>query len=175
MQISTERLELREYAEADHDAVHAFASDPEVCRFVEWGPNTPGDTRVFLRACLDEQITDPRQTYTLAITVGGWVIGSIALMLGDSELAPGRGSAELGYVLGTGDWGSGYASEAAVAMLDFARGTLGLERVVATCRPENTGSIRVLEKSGLRRAGLLPGHKVIDGVARDSLLFAIDL
>jgi RimJ/RimL family protein N-acetyltransferase len=78
-------------------------------------------------------------------------------------------------VLAAEAWGKGYATEAAVAMLEFAGKSLGFRRVVATCRPENTGSIRVLEKAGLRRAALLPGHKVIDGQARDSLLFTIDL
>ncbi len=149
---------------------------PRVCGFVEWGPNTPEDTRAFLRACLDEQNADPRQTYTLAITVDGRVIGfdradARRLRCG----ARSESSAEIGYVLAADAWGHGYATEAAAAMLDFARDTLGMRRAVATCRPQNAGSIRVLEKAGLRRAGFLPGHKVIDGVAHDSLLFAIDL
>ncbi|MFJ6416028.1 GNAT family N-acetyltransferase [Paeniglutamicibacter sp. NPDC091659] len=175
MEISTERLALREYAQADQDAVHAFASDPRVCGFVEWGPNTPEDTRAFLRACLDEQTADPRQTFSMAIGVDGRVLGSIALMLGASDVAPVESSAEIGYVLAADAWGNGYATEAAAAMLDFARHTLGMRRVVATCRPENAGSIRVLEKAGLRRTGFLPGHKIIGGVAHDSLVFAIDL
>lgn len=41
-------------------------------------------------------------------------------------------------------WGQGYASEAAAAVLDFARDELGLERVEATCRPANVASQRVL-------------------------------
>ncbi|MFF5794341.1 GNAT family N-acetyltransferase [Paeniglutamicibacter sp. NPDC012692] len=175
MDISTERLALREYAQTDHDAVHAFASDPRVCGFVEWGPNTPEDTRAFLRACLDEQNAAPRRTFSMAITVGGRVTGSIALMLGASDVAPEESTAEIGYVLAADAWGNGYATEAAVAMLDFARDTLGMRRAVATCRPQNAGSIRVLEKAGMSRSGFLPGHKVIDGVAHDSLLFAIDL
>ncbi|MGL3807134.1 GNAT family N-acetyltransferase [Paeniglutamicibacter sp. R2-26] len=174
MHISTERLVLREYTSADHDAVHAFASDPRVCVFVEWGPNTPDDTRDFLRSCLAEQRAVPRRTYTLAICVEGRVLGSIALMPGAPDTAPGETTAEIGYVLAAGAWGNGYATEAAAAMLDAAR-DLGVRRVVATCRPENAASIRVLEKCGMRRVALLPGHKVIDGAARDSLLFSIDL
>lgn len=47
MQISTKRLLLREYGPGDLDAVHAFASDPVVCAFAEWGPNTPQETAEF--------------------------------------------------------------------------------------------------------------------------------
>ena len=127
MEISTERLVLREYAAGDHDAVHAFASDPRVCGFVEWGPNTPEDTRAFLRACLDEQNAEPRQTYTLAITVDGRVIGfdrADARRLRRRHRRNRR--AEIGYVLAADAWGNGYATEAAAAMLDFARESLGM-------------------------------------------------
>ena len=174
MHIGTERLVLREYAPDDHDEVHAFASDPRVCGLVEWGPNTPEDTRDFLRGCLAEQRAVPRRTYTLAICVEGRVLGSIALTPGGPGTAPGEAAAEIGYVLAAGAWGNGYVTEAALAMLDAAR-DLGVRRVVATCRPANAASIRVLEKCGMRRIALLPGHKVIDGAARDSLLFSIDL
>lgn len=187
MEITTKRLLLREYESADLDAVHAFASDPAVCSMVEWGPNTVAQSAEFLAACAAEAAAEPRETLTLAITLDGEVIGSIALMRGVSEglstgtsdgvpdLLPGRETAELGYVLRADSWGRGYTTEAAAAMLEFAARQWGTRRVVATCRPENFGSIRVLEKSGLRRIALLPGHTMIDGVARDSLLFALEL
>lgn len=47
--------------------------------------------------------------------------------------------------------GRGYATEAALALLAHAFGTLGLHRIVATCQPQNTPSVRVMEKLGLRR------------------------
>jgi [ribosomal protein S5]-alanine N-acetyltransferase len=45
VELHTERLILREYDPDDFDAVHAYASDPRVATFVEWGPNQPEDTR----------------------------------------------------------------------------------------------------------------------------------
>jgi ribosomal-protein-alanine N-acetyltransferase len=76
-------------------------------------------------------------------------------------------------VLRAAAWGNGYAAEAAEAMLELAWNGLGISRVLATCRPENLASVRVLEKVGMRRVDYLRGHKNIDGVARDSLLFEI--
>lgn len=47
-------------------------------------------------------------------------------------------------------WGKGYAYEAAAAAIDWARQTLGVTRVVGIVKPDNVGSMRVLEKLGLK-------------------------
>lgn len=172
MEISTRRLVLREYRMEDLEQVHAFASDPAVCSFVEWGPNTMAQSIGFLDGCMAEQRVEPRDTWTLAITMDSVVIGSIALMGGESELRRAPGDVEIGYVLRAESWGRGLATEAASALVHGASSALGFTRVLATCRPQNAGSVRVLEKIGLQRVGYLHGHKQIDGQARDSLLFA---
>lgn len=53
--------------------------------------------------------------------------------------------------------------------LGFER--LGLHRLSATCDPGNAASIRVLEKAGLRREGLLRGLYLVRGQHRDRLMF----
>ncbi len=47
-------------------------------------------------------------------------------------------------------WLKGYAFESASAVLAYARDTLGMERIVGIATSDNQGSIRVLEKIGLR-------------------------
>ncbi|MFI8414004.1 GNAT family N-acetyltransferase [Paeniglutamicibacter gangotriensis] len=172
MEISTRRLLLREYDPGDLDAVQGFASDPVVCAFAEWGPNTPQETAAFLDECSAQQRAVPRETWTLAVAMDGSVIGSVALMTGTLDLVRGPGEAEIGYVLRRDAWGNGYAAEAAEALLAWAGSHLGITRVVATCRPENTGSVRVLEKIGMQQVDYLREHKRIDGQAQDSLVFA---
>ncbi|GAA5226760.1 GNAT family N-acetyltransferase [Paeniglutamicibacter antarcticus] len=172
MEICTKRLVLREYCTGDLEQVHAFAADPVVCSFVEWGPNNRAQSAAFLDGCTAEQFVEPRDTWTLAITMGGVVIGSIALMGGESELLQAPGDVEIGYVLRVESWGRGFAMESASALVQSASSALGFTRVLATCRPENAGSVRVLEKSDLQQVDYLHGHKRIDGQARDSLLFA---
>lgn len=167
MDLQTERLILREYGPDDFDAVHAYASDPRVARFVEWGPNQPEDTREFLDACVRDQRTLPRTKYTLALTeAGGAPFGSVALFARRAD------AAAMGYVVRPDHWGQGYASEAAAAILHFAFASLGLQRVQATCRPENVASARVLEKIGMVEEGLLRDHIRIRGRWHDSLLYA---
>lgn len=175
MEIITERLRLREFTILDVGSVHEFASDPRVCAFVEWGPNALSDSTAFISDCLAEQLVHPRTTWTLAITQDAQVIGSIALMCGVSDLLEHASDAEIGFVLRTASWGQGYVTEAATALATAAGKKLGITRLLATCRPDNIGSVRVLEKMGLRRIGYLTEHKLIDGVARDSVVFASSL
>jgi RimJ/RimL family protein N-acetyltransferase len=68
--------------------------------------------------------------------------------------------ADVGYAFLERFWGQGYAREAAAATLAYAREVIGLAKVVAITTPENTASIAVLEKIGLRFAGMIqiPGH-----------------
>ncbi len=60
-------------------------------------------------------------------------------------------------------WSQGYATEAAAAVKDYGHTALGIERIVGFVSPGNIGSIRVLEKLGLKFAGpafLRPGDEV---------------
>jgi ribosomal-protein-alanine N-acetyltransferase len=167
MELVTRRLVLREYERDDFEAVHRFASDPEAVAFVTWGPNTEDETRGFLDGWLAERAEVPRTGYTLALTTpGGRPFGSVGLY------RDGPHHAELGFAVSRERWGQGYATEAARAILDFGFADLGLRRIYATCRPENVGSSRVLEKIGMSREGRLRDHVLIRGDWRDSLLYA---
>lgn len=57
---------------------------------------------------------------------------------------------DIGYAFAPQHWGKGYAHEAASAVLAHAKHDVGLKRIVATVRPDNAASIRLLEKLGLR-------------------------
>jgi len=170
MELVTPRLLLREFSESDRHRIHAYAADPEVTRFMDWGPNTPQETVAFLAAVLTEPAAVPRCAYSLAIVVRATdeLIGSVRL--GETSRPHRRG--ELGYVLARPHWGMGYATEAAAAVLRFGFGDLGLHRICATCDPDNVASARVLTKVGMRLEGHLHEHLLIRGEWRDRLTFA---
>ena len=67
-------------------------------------------------------------------------------------------------------WGKEYAVEAAAAVRDYARDVVGLKRLVAITERVNKGSIRVLEKIGLRFERMIVFH---EGEA-ESRLFGLD-
>jgi [ribosomal protein S5]-alanine N-acetyltransferase len=171
VRLTTPRLILRELHETDLAGVHEYASDPEVARFVPWGPNTERDSRAFLRQVAAWRAESPRRQYVLAIEVAadGQVAGSCALRISEPE----HRGANIGYALARRHWGRGYASEALQALIEFGFGSLGLHRIWAVCDPANTASARVLEKAGMRREGELLEHRWEKGRWSDELLYAI--
>ena len=59
-------------------------------------------------------------------------------------------------------WGKGYAYESAVGVIDWGKRTLGIPRVCGITKPDNVGSIAVLEKLGLRYAGLVTSPEGVE-------------
>jgi [ribosomal protein S5]-alanine N-acetyltransferase len=57
---------------------------------------------------------------------------------------------DIGYAFLPKFWSKGFAVEAALAVKQFARQVIGLERIVAITDPRNLSSIRVLEKIGMK-------------------------
>lgn len=169
--LTTERLVIRPLREADREAVHAYSADPEVVRYLPFGPNSEAETRAFVTMAIEAGAAESPPTYHLAVgrrddecPIRGCRIGIKSM--------PDR-EASIGYILHRGAWGQGYATEAARALLAFGFERLRLHRVFATCEPHNTASARVLEKIGMRREGHLRGHRLIKGASRHSLLYAI--
>ena len=169
--IRAERLMLREFDETDWQAVHSYASDPEVVRHMDWGPNTEEETKAFISRSISSQKEKPRRKYTLAITLKGEnkLIGSCDLCVASPENKEGW----LGYCLNRHFWHKGYATETAKALLDYGFQQLGLHRIFATVDLDNITSRNVLEKTGMQYEGHLREHKWAKSRWRDSLLYAI--
>jgi RimJ/RimL family protein N-acetyltransferase len=132
--------------------VHAFAADPLVTQFTDWGPNSIEDTRAFLAQATVQATNPQRAEFTLAAVhaSSGRLIGSVAIGVTSAQHRRG----ELGFVFHRNDWSQGYATEAAGLLLCFGFDHLQLRRISATCHPNNHASARVLEKAGLdTRAG----------------------
>ena len=105
----------------------------------------------------------------LAIEVDGEAAGAIGYVPGtDVE----RYSAEIGYWLGEACWGRGVVTEALMLMTDYAFTSLNLLRLFALPFADNAGSVRVLEKAGYIREGLLRSSSVKFGVPRDQFMYA---
>ncbi|MDT5042734.1 MAG: [ribosomal protein S5]-alanine N-acetyltransferase [Actinoplanes sp.] len=171
MELETPRLLLREFRPDDRPAVHSFAADPLVTRYTAWGPLTAEETAAELRASAAVARELPRVRYALAVTdrSTGAVLGSIELRVTSTRHR--RGS--LDFAFGRSAWGRGYATEAAVALVGFGFGELGLRKITATCSPENAASSRVLTKIGMRLEGYLHDHVLVRDTWQDRLLFAL--
>nr|MBO2508612.1 GNAT family N-acetyltransferase [Bacillota bacterium] len=171
MRLEGPRVVLREFELSDFEAVHAYGSDPEVVRFMVWGPNEPPDTEAFIRHARELAQQEPRTSFELAVTLreSGALIGGCGLRVNRTLV----GDADIGYVLHRDYWGRGLAAEAAGLLLQLGFGQLGLSRIWATCDVENRASARVLEKIGMQREGRLRRNLLVRGRWRDSYLYAI--
>ena len=94
------------------------------------------------------------------LTVGGVTYGSLC-------------SAHIGYWIDQRVAGRGIMPTAVALAVDHCFRTLGLHRVEINIRPENTASLRVVEKLGLREEGLRARYLHIAGAWRDHRSFAV--
>ncbi len=169
--LTTDHLLLRGFFGADWQAVHEYASDPEVVRYMEWGPNTEEESRIFVRRAIAGQRQEPRRDcgFAIVLRTEEKLIGGCGVFRSKPDSREGW----LGYCLNRRFWGRGYATEAAAALLAFGFRELKLHRIFATCDVANAASARVMEKVGMAREGRLREHKQVKGKWRDSYVYAI--
>jgi RimJ/RimL family protein N-acetyltransferase len=168
--IETERLVLRPYEERDYDAMHELYSDPEVARWLYYGPSTPDESRAKLARKMAGNALTEEHGLTAAVTLSdGTYVGDVVLFY----MAPAEHrSIELGFSFLPAHQGHGYATEAARALVDWAFG-VGFHRVYGRLEPRNVASARVLEKLGMRREAHFIENEWIKGEWQSELVYAI--
>ena len=151
--VVTQRLVLREFEEGDWLPTYEYQRLPGYLEYYPWTEVSPEDVQEFVGRFIRWRHTDVRHKYQLAITLAstGELIGNV----GVRAEVPGAPTAELGFELSPSQWGRGYATEAAGAMLDFGFRKLQHHRIEAHCVAENMRSARVLTKIGMRQEGRL--------------------
>jgi RimJ/RimL family protein N-acetyltransferase len=169
--LETPRLILREWEPSDWRAAYTYARLPEVYRFMTWGPNSPAQTRAFIRRCITLRRERSRAAFEFAVVLkdGGRLIGGCGLRIKNRDLR----EADLGYCLYTACWGKGYGTELAKALRDFGFHRLRMRRIWATCDVLNHRSEKVLRKIGMKKEGCFRKHMRIRGRWRSSYFYAI--
>ncbi len=162
MRLETERLFLRPLSMDDLDLLAGFYADPEVMRYI--GPGGVAD-RERSRQSLERMLAgfEAEGYGQLAVErrEDGVFMGRCGLLLWDTASwtptrcadAKGPVETEVGYLLGRDYWGHGYATEAALAVRDWAFSNLELERLIALIYAENSRSIGVARKLGMEPDG----------------------
>jgi ribosomal-protein-alanine N-acetyltransferase len=127
-------------------------------------PYTKHDARAYIRS-----VRERTPETTFAIAVEDEAVGSVGFVLRtDVE----RVSAEIGYWLAEPFWGRGIATEALVALTQYAVGAYGLTRIYALPFAWNLASCRVLEKAGYVLEARLRRSAIKDGEITDQMQYA---
>jgi RimJ/RimL family protein N-acetyltransferase len=158
---------LRKWQAGDAPALVRHANNVNVAKHLRDRfphPYTNTAAHQFLRfATTTEPLTN------FAIEVDGEAAGGLGYVPGNDVE---RYSAEVGYWLGETCWGRGIVTEALILFSDHAFAQLGLLRLFAVPFADNLASIRVLEKAGYAREGILHSSCVKHGLPRDQAIYA---
>jgi RimJ/RimL family protein N-acetyltransferase len=102
------------------------------------------------------------------IGFGLWRQDQLLGHFGIHNMSETHQKAQVGYWMASNQAGKGYASKALRALVDFGFKTFNLQRVEATTATTNHASIRLLERTGFQREGLLrSAHKIGDRFVDD--------
>lgn len=145
IELKTDRLLLRPLDIKDLDTVHSYASDLENTRYMLFLPNdTKKETENFLIRVSKEWQKDEPGFFEFAITLEGKQIGAVSITLNEE-----RSEGELGWILNKNHWGRGYATEAALAVRDFAENELKVKSIIAHCDHRNKASFELMKRIGM--------------------------
>jgi [ribosomal protein S5]-alanine N-acetyltransferase len=143
----TERLRFDYLTLDDARLTLELLNEPEYIRNIaDKGVRDIAGAQAYLRdGALASYAKHGHGLYKVMLKDSGEAIGMCGLIRRDILEDP-----DLGYAYLQRHHGKGYASEAGAAVLEHGRRQLHIGRVVAITTPQNTGSIRVLEKLGFR-------------------------
>lgn len=170
--IHTPRLILRLFRMSDLDTFQAYRSDPLVAKYQGWDvPYPRAKAETYINELLNRHQLISSEWMQIAVErlEDNQMIGDCAfhLLPGDSR------QAEIGYTLAQSYWGNGFGVEAVTALLGFLFEEAGLHRVIAGCDVLNTGSIRLLERVGMRREAHFIENIFLKGVYGSEYQYAI--
>ena len=143
--LTTDRLLLRPWEEADAEDLYEYAKDPRVGPAAGWPPHTsPENSREIIQTVLSAP-----ETYAVCRKEDGKPVGSVGLMVGgQSNACLPETQAEIGYWIGVPFWGQGLIPEAVRELIRHAFADLKLETLWCGYFDGNKKSKRVQEKCG---------------------------
>lgn len=168
--LETPRLILREAKPGDRDGLFAMYADEEVMRYMPLDPfesAEEADDELGWHARIFKEHTGIR--WMIEERESGSFVGTCGFLGIERE----HNRMEIGYDLTRAHWGKGLMPEAVRAVLNFGFGPLQANKIEARVDPGNTASIRLMDKLGFVREGLLRQHEFEKGHYVDLAAYAL--
>lgn len=170
MEFKTNRLSIRPVSIDDKESIFKYRSDSETNKYQGWIPETVEDVEVFIGKT-SVKINEPETWFQFVIIEkeSDKLIGDIGIHFMDAE----NKQVEIGCTLNKDYQGKGYATEALKAILDYLIHTLEKHRIVTSIDPENSNSIRLVERLGFRKEAHFVESLFLNGKWVDDIVFAL--
>ena len=139
------------------DGLHEMNADPEVMRYISGQPETREETIAAIERVQQRWREFGYSWWSFLDRANGQVVGAGCiqnLRRTNTPLPDRTCPLEIGWRLRRDRWHQGLASEAAVAMADFAFGTLAAPELYAVCDPDNAASAAVMRRLGMDDLGI---------------------
>lgn len=186
VELRTKRLLLRSFTMNDVDDVLEYVNEQKWAEYqinIQRNPYTRSDIEILVSMFSDPTYWEkghPDLPTTsngsgllqiFAIVHKGKVVGEIAVNQRSDDKPNGR--VELAYAISMKYWNKGLMTEVSRKVIHWVFEMYNVNRIYAWCDPRNIGSWRVMEKSGMKREGILRRHIKENDEFRDQLYYGI--
>ncbi len=162
--LETDRLLIRHFNIDDFESVYNYMSDPNIIEHLPEDLFSENDTKDFI----NNNIGENAEKFAVISKDNESLIGH---MIFHKWFA--QDTFEIGWVINSNYQGKGFASEAALRLLNYGFDNLSAHRIIATCQPENIASWKVMEKIQMRKEGCFKKCIFRRGKWIDELFYAI--
>jgi [ribosomal protein S5]-alanine N-acetyltransferase len=164
-----DHVTLRGLRSADAGSLARLFADPDVRRYIAVPPASTGDVARFVQWSHGQRARGTSLSFGV---VPDGVDAAIGVFYLHEREAPFR-TAEWGFVVGRPYWSTGIFDRSAEALLTFAFGTLGVQRLEARVMAVNGRANAVLRRLGATEEGLLRRSFLLGGEYHDDVLWAL--
>jgi RimJ/RimL family protein N-acetyltransferase len=167
--LSSAHVTLREMRSEDAPSLLAMVSTEEVSRFISPPPTTVAGFERFIAWAIRERESGNYVCFAVVPDGMSTPVGLFQLR----ALEAGFTTAEWGFAIGSGFWGTGVFLEGARLVLDFAFDTVGVHRLEARASLANGRGNGALRKIGAVQEGVLRRSFFRGGAFHDQALWSI--
>lgn len=165
-------IALRRFQPRDVDALYAATRESldDLIPWMSWAtPNYGrGDVTEYIRVVTETWETGRYYAFAITDARDGTMLGAASL----SHIHPVYNFCNLGYWIRSSRRGNGLASRAARLAAEFGFEQLRLLRVEIVVAVENAASLKVAEKSGAHREGILLDRMTVREKVHDAVMFS---
>lgn len=142
MRVQTERLVIRSFSKSDIPAYAAIVADPRVTKYLADGsPHSPSEAEAYILDCIARDHATGISRYAVLLNADESLIG----FCGFKELPD---YIDFGWRYAYQAWGQGYATEAALRVLEYGLEELKLTDLAAGSFTDNIASVKIILKLG---------------------------